>query len=129
MGSRLSTERGKDLYDFWGSRLTEACNTATASHENRTVVSLASNEYIKAIQPQSLDGPFVTCHFKEMRDGAPKTIGLVAKKARGRMARFMVRNRVESEDELKGFTEDGYVFEPGLSSDEDLVFVRDRGSS
>ena len=126
MGSRLSTQRGRDLYDFWGSRLTDACNEVTASHENRTVVSLASNEYIKAIQPQSLAGPFVTCHFKEIREGVPRTIGLVAKKARGRMARFMVQNRVESEDDLKGFGEDGYAFEPDLSSDEDLVFVRDR---
>ena len=126
MGSRLSTQRGRALYDFWGSRLTDACNEVTASHENRTVVSLASNEYIKAIQPQSLAGPFVTCHFKEIREGVPRTIGLVAKKARGRMARFMVQNRVESEDDLKGFGEDGYAFEPDLSSDEDLVFVRDR---
>ena len=126
MGSRLNTQRGKDLYDFWGSRLTDACNEVTASHENRTVVSLASKEYIGAIQPANLAGPFVTCHFKEIRDGVPRTIGLVAKKARGRMARFIVRNRVESEDDLKGFGEDGYAFEPGLSSDEDLVFVRDR---
>ncbi len=126
MGSRLSTQRGKDLYDFWGSRLTDACNEVTASHDNRTVVSLASKEYIGAIQPEGLAGPFVTCHFKEIRDGIPKTIGLVAKKARGRMARFMVQNRVETEDDLKGFGEDGYAFEPELSSDEDLVFVRDR---
>jgi hypothetical protein len=126
MGSKLSTERGKNLYDFWGSQLTDACNDVTASHENRTVVSLASKEYIGAIQPQDLAGPFVTCHFKEIRDGVPKTIGLVAKKARGRMARFMVQNRVETEDDLKGFEEDGYAFETGLSSDKDLVFVRDR---
>ncbi len=126
MGSKLPTGRGKDLYDFWGSRLTDACNEVTASHKDRTVVSLASKEYIGAIQPQDLAGPFVTCHFKEMRDGVPKTIGLVAKKARGRMARFMVQNRVETEDDLKGFGEDGYAFKAGLSSDEDLVFVRDR---
>ncbi len=63
MGSRLSNERGKDLYDFWGSRLTDACNEVTAFHDNRTVVSLASKEYIGAIQPEGLDGPFVTCHF------------------------------------------------------------------
>ena len=126
MGSKLSTQRGEDLYDFWGSRLTDACNEVTASHNNRTVVSLASKEYIGAIQPQDLAGPFVTCHFNEMRDSVPRTIGLVAKKARGRMARFMVQNRVETEDDLKGFGEDGYVFEPGLSTDDDLVFVRDR---
>ena len=126
MGSRLATQRGKDLYDFWGSRLTDACNGITASHENRTVVSLASKEYIGAIQPQGLAGPLVTCHFKEMRDGVPRTIGLVAKKARGRMARFIVQSRVENEDDLKGFGEDGYAFEAQLSNDEDLVFVRDR---
>ena len=103
MGSKLSTQRGKDLYAFWGSRLTEACNEVTASHDNRTVVSLASKEYVGAIQPQGLAGPFVTCHFKEIREGVPRTIGLVAKKARGRMARFMVQNRVENEDDLKGF--------------------------
>jgi len=126
MGSRLSTRRGKSLYAFWGSRPTEVCNEVTASHENRTVVCLASGEYIKAIQPQGLAGPFVTCHFKEIRDGAPRTIGFIAKKARGTMARYMVRNRVADEDGLKEFGEDGYAFEPGLSSDEDLVFVRDR---
>ena len=58
MGSKLSTQRGEDLYDFWGSRLTDACNEVTASHNNRTVVSLASKEYIGAIQPQGLAGPF-----------------------------------------------------------------------
>ena len=126
MGSKLPTRRGENLYDFWGSRLTDACNEMTASHGNRTVVSLASNEYINAIQPQNLTGPFVTCHFKEIKDGAPRTIGLLAKKARGRMARFMVQNRVEVSDGLKGFTEDGYAFQPDLSSEEDLVFVRNR---
>ncbi len=126
MGSKLPTQRGKDLYDFWGSQLTDACNEITASHENRTVVSLASKEYIGAIRPQDLAGPFLTCHFKEMRDGVPKTIGFAAKKARGRMARFIVQKRVETPDDLKGFGEDGYAFEAGLSSDEELVFVRDR---
>ena len=124
--SKLSSRRGEDLYDFWGLLLTEACNEVTASHKNRTVVSLASNEYIKAIQPPSLAGAFVTCHFKEMKDGVPRNIGLYAKRARGRMARFMVQNRVENEEGLKGFEEDGYAFKPELSSDDDLVFVRNR---
>ena len=126
MGSKLSTRRGRNLYAFWGSRPTDVCNEVTASHENRTVVCLASSEYIRAIQPEKLAGPFVTCHFKEMKDGTPTAIGFFAKRARGTMARFMVQNRIENEDDLKRFGEDGYVFEPGLSSDEDLVFVRDR---
>jgi hypothetical protein len=86
---------------------------------------LASGEYIKAIQPKKLAGPFVTCHFKEIRNGEPQTIGFIAKKARGTMARFIIQNRLENVDALRGFGEDGYAFEPGLSTDEDLVFVRD----
>lgn len=126
MGSKMPTARGEDLYDFWGTTLTEAINETTSGHSNRTVVNLASNEYIKSIQPDGLAGPFVTCHFKEMKDGEPKTIGLYAKRARGMMARFMVKNRVENVAGLQTFDEAGYGFRADLSSETDLVFVRDR---
>lgn len=126
MGSKMPTERGEDLYDFWGTTLTDAINKATSGHENRAVVNLASNEYIKSIQPEGLVGPFVTCHFKEVKDGEPKTIGLYAKRARGMMARYMVKNRVEEVKGLRRFNEAGYAFREDLSTDADLVFVRDR---
>ena len=127
MGSKLSHPARPRTSTTSGARGSPTRVTKSPPHTTTgTVVSLASKEYIGAIQPQGLAGPFVTCHFKEMRDGVPKTIGLIAKKARGRMARFMVQNRVEIQNDLKGFGEDGYGFEPGLSSDEDLVFVRDR---
>ena len=125
MGTKLSTQHGNNLYDFWGSRLTDTCNEATESHENRTVVCLASNEYIKAIQLEGLAGPFVNCHFKEIRDGVPRSFGFVVKKARGKMARFMVQNRVHTKDDLKDFSEDGYAFSPELSSEDNLTFVRE----
>ncbi len=124
MGSKLSSTRGEDLYCFWGSLLTDACNELTTSHRNRTVVSLASKEYISAIRPDGLAGPFVTCQFKQIKDGVPRNIGLFAKRARGRMARFVVQNRVENAEGLKGFEEDGYAFQPELSGDNELVFVR-----
>lgn len=126
MGTKLKNPRGEDLYDFWGDLITAACNDAVKGHDDPTIVSLASNEYIKAVRPKDLNGPFITCHFKEMKNGAPKTIGLFAKRARGTMARYMIQNRIEHAAGLKAFNEDGYEFMDSLSDDENYVFLREQ---
>ena len=126
MGTKLSNPRGEDLYDFWGDLLTKACNDSVKDHKDNSVICLASNEYIKAIQPKDLDGKFITCHFKEMKGGVPKTIGLFAKRARGMMARYMIQSRIETPEELKNFDVDGYAFVDGLSDETNYVFVRDQ---
>ncbi len=128
MGTKLTNPRGEDLYDFWAGLLTGACNDALKDHKDKTVISLASNEYIKAIDPARLTGGFVTCHFKELKAEGPKVIGLFAKRARGAMARYMIQNRVETPEGLKDFNADGYEFQPSLSSDTDFVFLRERGT-
>lgn len=125
MGTKLTNARGEDLYDFWGDILSEACNETVKDHKDKTIISLASNEYIKAVRPKGLNSDFITCHFKELKDGAPKTIGLFAKRARGAMARYIIQNRVENPQELKAFKEDGYNFMDSLSDDENLVFLRE----
>jgi cytoplasmic iron level regulating protein YaaA (DUF328/UPF0246 family) len=124
MGTSFTNPRGKDLYAFWGDLLTKACNEAVKDHKDQSVINLASGEYIKAINAKKLDGPFVTCHFKEMKNGAPKVIGLFAKRARGMMARYMIQNRIETVEGLKGFNSDGYEYREDLSEDRSLVFVR-----
>lgn len=124
MGTKFTNPRGEDLYDFWGDIITNACNDATKDHKDRTVICLASNEYIKAVQPKALEGGFITCHFKEIKDGEPKTIGIFAKKARGMMARYMIQNRIEEPEGLKAFDTDGYAFRSVLSDDENYVYLR-----
>ncbi|MDC0344559.1 peroxide stress protein YaaA [Alphaproteobacteria bacterium] len=124
MGTKLTTDRGSTLYAFWGNQLAEACHDAVAGHKDPTIVYLASTEYSKAVPQEKLTVPFVTCHFKENRDGTPKTIGLFAKRSRGMMARFMIQERVETVAGLKAFSQDGYAFMPPLSTETDLVFVR-----
>lgn len=126
MGTKLTNVCGEDLYDFWGDKLTQLCDELVKDHKDQTIISLASNEYIKAVKPKALKSPFVICHFKEMKNGAPKTIGLFAKRARGAMARFMIQNRVEKVEGLKNFKEDGYVFLDVLSDAQNYVFLRDR---
>ena len=128
MGTKLTNPRGEDLYDFWGDLLTKACNDVVANHKDKTIISLASNEYIKAVKPKGLGkglgSAFIICHFKELKDGEPKTIGLFAKRARGMMARFMIQNRIETPKDLKDFKKDGYEFTGSLSDEQNYVFLR-----
>ncbi len=126
MGTKLENEKGKNLYDFWGEKLTNCLNEDIKSHKNKVFVNLASNEYISAVDPKKLDGDMITPQFKEMKDGKPKMIGLFAKRARGMMARFMVENKIEKPEDLKDFNMDGYQFQTKASNEREYVFLRDR---
>ncbi len=123
MGTKLANARGANLYEFWGDRLANALNDEDADPE-APVLNLASQEYAKAAPPKSLRRPLLTADFKEERNGELKTIGLVAKRARGLMARYVIRNRVEDVEGLKDFAAEGYGFRAELSGEDRLVFTR-----
>ena len=124
MGTRLSTRRGKNLYAFWNSRLVDSLNEEHARRPVKAVLNLASNEYFKAVPAKELEPRLVTAVFQEIRDGQPKTIALKAKRARGLMARFQIRERVSDPEGLKDFAEEGYGYRPDLSEPDRLVFTR-----
>lgn len=124
MGTRLTNPRGGNLYSFWGDRLTEALNEAGRDSRSPAVVNLASSEYFKAVRPKKLEQRLVTPIFKEEKDGVAKVIGFSAKRARGMMARFIVKNRLSKPEDLRDFCDAGYRFQPKLSSKEAPVFVR-----
>ena len=125
MGTRLANAKGEKLYDFWANQLAEAAEKIVQSHTNKTIVSLASNEYIKAVPQKALSVPFLTCHFKEIKEGTPKVIGIFAKRARGMMANFMLTHRIEQPEGLKDFAMDRYQFSPEHSTESDYVFMRE----
>lgn len=124
MGTRLKTPRGKSLYEFWGDRITRQIDAQLEGHTDRTLVNLASNEYFKSIQVKDLQGSVLTPAFKEMRDGKPKMISFLAKKARGMMARYIIENRIENTEALKEFTMGGYAFDPASSDANNWTFIR-----
>ena len=124
MGTRLKTDRGTSLYDFWGDRITNQIREQLAAHDNKTVVNLASNEYFKSVKTSGLPGPVLTPAFKELRDGKPKMISFLAKRARGMMARYIIDNRVENPADLKEFNVDGYAFDEALSDESTWTFIR-----
>lgn len=124
MGSALKVGRKKNLYEFWGDALTEEINQLLESHSEKVLVNLASNEYFKAVNTNKLDAEVVQCEFKEARNGGYKMIGTYAKRARGLMVRYMVTNRIDATEGLKGFDLDNYAFNEELSSEKSFVFTR-----
>jgi len=124
MGTALKTKRGKTLYEFWGDRLSEGVNAALAKSGSDVIVNLASQEYFKAISPAKLKGRIVTPHFKEKKNGEYKIVSFFAKKARGMMVDYLIKNAINEPEPMKSFDTDGYRFNPALGDSDNWVFTR-----
>jgi len=124
MGTKLDNSRGASLYAFWGAQIATRINELTEGHGDRALINCASNEYFKAVDKKALAGPVITPVFKEIKSGVAKTIGLMAKRARGAMARYIIQNKIDQAEGIKDFTTDGYSFRPDLSKGNDWVFTR-----
>lgn len=124
MGTALRNTAGKDLYEFWGGKVTLALNEALAGQRSKVLINLASNEYYKVVQTQNIDGRILTINFKEWRRDAYRFVSFSAKKARGLMARYMIDHRAERADDLKAFDVEGYAFNEELSSRDEWIFTR-----
>lgn len=124
MGTRLDTDRGKNLYEFWGSTITEGLNAQLKKIKSDCLINLASNEYFKAVKPKELNADIITPAFKDYKDGDYKMIGIYAKRARGTLGRFIIQNRITDPEDIKSFTGEGYKFNKTLSKGNTWVFSR-----
>lgn len=124
MGTKLSNEREKNLYDFWKRIIPAEITSLTSSTAHRTLLNLASNEYFKSIQPGKFPHRIITPVFKEQDGNGYRNVTIYAKKARGMMLRFVIKNRIENPADLKAFDEEGYFFNSDLSSDNEWFFTR-----
>jgi cytoplasmic iron level regulating protein YaaA (DUF328/UPF0246 family) len=124
MGTKLATARGDHLYDFWGGKVTDALNKQLKKSGDDVVLNLASNEYFKVIQPKSLNGRVVSPVFKDEKNGKYKIISFFAKKARGVMSGWLIRNQITDVKQLKKFKGSGYRYSAKESTEEAPVFLR-----
>ena len=123
MGTQLKINRKKNLYEFWGSTVTDVLNNEL--EEKELFVNLASQEYFKVVQPSKLKVPVISPIFKDYKNGKLKIISFFAKKARGSMARFLIDENVQTLEELKGFTTGGYGYSEEFTINENQpVFIR-----
>ena len=124
MKTRLKNARGENLYQFWDERITRSINKQLKKQEEAVLVNLASNEYFKAVKPKLLEGRLLNINFKETKAGKTRVVAIFAKRARGMMADYIIRNRIERSEDLKEFKLGGYQFDKDLSDDRQWTFER-----
>jgi cytoplasmic iron level regulating protein YaaA (DUF328/UPF0246 family) len=123
MGTKFSNIRGKDLYQFWGDIITQQINKALAGPA-ATLVNLASNEYFKSVKVKAVNGRILTPVFMDQKDDKYKIISFYAKKARGLMSAYIIKNRITDVELIKGFDSEGYAYNAAMSDVDKWVFIR-----
>ena len=120
MGTRLENDKGKNLYKFWSDKISQILN----EDESSVIINLASNEYFKGIDKKSLNAKIINIAFKEFKGDTYKIIGIYAKRARGLMVNYMIKNRITKSDDLKNFNVEDYKFRQDMSDESTWVFTR-----
>ncbi|MBF7071992.1 peroxide stress protein YaaA [Glaciecola sp. MH2013] len=126
MGTKLENTRGKSLYEFWGTSITDALNQSLDNEgsDKKVLVNLASNEYFSSVKKKNLNATIITPQFKDEKNGKYKIISFYAKKARGLMARYIIQNRISQVEDLKSFNLGAYEYCDAESTATDFVFKR-----
>ena len=128
MGTAFANSRGKNLYEFWGGRITDLLNQTLAAAGSDVLVNLASQEYFKSVDTKKLNARLITPVFKDGKNGQYKVISFYAKRARGLMVRYAAEHNITEPEALQGFDYEGYAFNPAASSDKEWVFLRQEQS-
>ena len=126
MGTRLSIGKHQNLYSFWKDKIAPAITSALKESGSNVLVNLASEEYFKSIDTSAIDMQLISPEFRDLKNGKYKIISFYAKRARGLMTRFVLDNNIQDPEDLKAFDEDGYLYNPGMSSRGTPVFTRDK---
>lgn len=124
MGTKLKNTSGKNLYEFWGDSLNQSIEKELNKSDIKILVNLASNEYFKSLKAKNLSHQIVTPIFKDFKNGQYKVISFFAKRARGLMSRYIIQNKIDRAEDLKGFDLAGYKLSKKLTNKEEFVFIR-----
>ena len=126
MGTKMKNENGKNLYEFWGNKITTSINELAKKNNSKGIINLASVEYFSSVKTENLDLPVYSPVFKDFKNGKYKIISFFAKKARGSMARFVIQNKIKNPTDLNKFNLDGYKYSAKDSSEYSPVFLRNK---
>jgi len=124
MGLKFQTQSFKNLYEFWNNEINEFMIKDFAKQKDKYLINLASQEYFKTIDNKKLKAKIITPVFKEIKDGKPKMIAIFAKKARGLMANFIIKNKITDIQDIKAFNYDSYLYSEEGSDENNLLFLR-----
>jgi cytoplasmic iron level regulating protein YaaA (DUF328/UPF0246 family) len=114
----------KNLYQFWGDKISNHLNEESKTLSARYIINLASEEYFSVINTKIITSKIINIAFKEKKADVLKVVGINAKKARGLMTNFTIKNKITNPLDLKNFSEQNYTFQKNLSDESNFVFVR-----
>ena len=126
MGTKFENPRGKNLYAFWGEQITNAVNAQLKKTNSKVLVNLASNEYFKSVNSKAINADIITPIFKDWKGDKYKIISFYAKKARGLMSAYIIKNRLTEAADIKNFDSQGYAYNNAMSTAREWVFTRDQ---
>ena len=124
MGTKMKNKRGNNLYEFWGSKVTELVNDLATDNRSKAIVNLASVEYFSVLKTDQINLPIINPVFKDYKNGQYKIVSFFAKKARGLMSRFIIQNKIKKSEDLMDFNLDGYRYSKKESKENSPVFLR-----
>ena len=124
MGTKMKNKRGNNLYEFWGSKVTELVNDLAMDNRSKAIVNLASVEYFSVLKTDQINLPIINPVFKDYKNGQYKIVSFFAKKARGLMTRFIIQNKIKKSEDLMDFNLDGYRYSKKESKENSPVFLR-----
>ena len=124
MGTKMKNNRGNNLYEFWGSKVTELVNELAMDNRSKAIVNLASVEYFSVLKTDQINLPIINPVFKDYKNGQYKIVSFFAKKARGLMSRFIIQNKIKKSEDLMDFNLDGYRYSKKESKENSPVFLR-----
>lgn len=128
MGTKFANAKGKNLYEFWGDQITQGLNKVIKEQGDDILINLASKEYFSSVKTSQLNAHLIDIEFKDLKENQYKIISFYAKKARGMMARYIIKNQLSHIEQLKGFNSEGYYYAEDLSTLNKLIFLRDEVS-
>ena len=129
MGSKLKTNKGDNLYSYWGSQLSSSLNELAIKTNSKVIINCASQEYFNAVNLKTLSTKVITPIFMERKEGKVKMVSFYAKKARGAMARHIIQKRLIDEKDMKEFNFEGYEYQENISDKEKYLFIRNHSKS
>jgi cytoplasmic iron level regulating protein YaaA (DUF328/UPF0246 family) len=124
MGTKFANNRGGDLYAFWGNLITDKINEHLAGGQNPVLLNLASNEYFKSVRQERINAPIITPVFMDQKNDKYKIISFFAKKARGLMGAYIIKNRITEVERIKDFAVAGYSYNEAMSEGDKWAFTR-----
>ncbi|MBT3175182.1 MAG: peroxide stress protein YaaA [Lentimicrobiaceae bacterium] len=124
IATKFSIDNHKDLYSYWIDIITAELNEIFSNENNPVMINLASNEYFKSFSKKDLNAKIITPVFKEYKQGNYKIVSIYAKRARGLLSAYLIKNKIDQIDDIKSFDEEGYIYNNSLSGTNEIVFTR-----